>query len=166
MGMSVGGDKVPIAKLEGFDCFACGTNNPIGLKMSFYRQGDAVCSDLVLSPNHVGWQNIAHGGIISTLLDEVMSWTVLYFKKSFAVTRRMEVRYLRPVPVGVALTVRGKITADHKRQICRAGASLLDDQGKILARGEGEFALLDEKKLSVFPEDLKEKMLQLFESFS
>ena len=48
-------EKTPIPIIEGHDCFACGTNNPIGLKLDFYRQGSSVCSDVVLSRNHVGW---------------------------------------------------------------------------------------------------------------
>jgi hypothetical protein len=77
----MGEERIPLPRLEGYDCFGCGTNNPIGLRMTFYRQGDAVCSDVVLKRDHVGWQNMAHGGIISTLLDEVMAWTVIYLNR-------------------------------------------------------------------------------------
>ena len=53
-----------IPKLEGTHCFACGTDNPIGLNLSFYRQGDYICSDFTLGKNHEGWENMAHGGIV------------------------------------------------------------------------------------------------------
>ncbi len=157
--------KKPIPILEGHDCFACGTDNPIGLKLDFYRQGNSVCSDVVLSRNHVGWQNMAHGGIISTLLDEVMSWTVIYFKKAFSVTRRMHVRYLKPVPVGAELTAKGTITSDGKPRTCKAEAVLLDRQGNVLAKGEGEFAVLSGDKLTALPEDFKKQMRELFEKY-
>ncbi len=157
--------KKPIPILEDHDCFACGTNNPIGLKLGFYRQGNSVCSDVVLSGNHVGWQNMAHGGIISTLLDEVMSWTVIYFKRAFAVTRRMHVRYLKPVPVEVALTVKGTITSDGKARTCKTEAVLLDMEGNVLAKGEGDFAVLSGDKLTALPEDFKKQMFELFEKY-
>ena len=157
--------KIPIPILEGHDCFACGTNNPIGLKMSFYRQGDSICSDLVLSRNHVGWENMAHGGIVSTLLDEVMSWTVIYFKKSFSVTRRMQVRYLRPVPAEAPITAKGTITSDGNPRRCQAEAVLLDGEGTVLAKGQGEFALLSEDRLSDLPEDSRRQMRELFQKF-
>lgn len=157
--------KTPIPILEGHDCFACGTNNPIGLKLKFYRQDNCVCSDVTLSRNHVGWQTIAHGGIISTLLDEVMSWTVIYFKKCFSVTRRMQVKYLRPVPVDVPLIVRGMITSDEKQRTCQAEAMLLDSKENILAKGEGDFAILSADRLKGFPEDFKEQMMKLFEKY-
>ena len=157
--------KTPIPILEGHDCFACGTNNPIGLKLDFYRQGSSICSDVILSRNHVGWQNMAHGGIISTLLDEVMSWTVIYFKKAFSVTRQIQVRYLRPVPVEVPVTVKGTITSDSKAQSCQAEAILLDSKGKILAKGKGEFAILSDDKLTALPDKFKKQMLELFRMF-
>jgi len=158
-------DKKSIPILQRHDCFACGTNNPIGLKLDFYRRGDSVCSDVVLSRNHVGWQNMAHGGIISTLLDEVMSWTVIYFKKAFPVTRRMQVRYLRPVPVESELTVQGMLRSHSKANSCKAAAVLLDTEGNVLARGEGDFAVLSGDKLAVIPEDLKRQMLELFDKY-
>jgi acyl-coenzyme A thioesterase PaaI-like protein len=157
--------KTPIPILEGHDCFACGTNNPIGLKLDFYRQGDFVCSDLVLNPYHVGWQNMAHGGIISTLLDEIMSWTVIYFKKTIAVTRQIQVRYMRPVPVEKPLTVKGTISSEETARSCHAEASLLDSEGKVLAKGKGEFVVLSGDKLSSLPENFKNQMTELFKQY-
>ena len=157
--------KTSIPIPEGHNCFACGTNNPIGLKLDFYRQGNSVCSDVVLSRNHVGWQNMAHGGIISTLLDEVMSWTVIYFKKAFSVTRQIQVRYLRPVPVEVLLTVKGTITSDGTSRSCQAEAVLLNSKGNILAKGEGEFVLLSEDRLTALPDEFKDQMMDLFKKY-
>jgi acyl-coenzyme A thioesterase PaaI-like protein len=157
--------KTPIPILEGHDCFACGTNNPIGLKLDFYRQGSSICSDVVLSRNHVGWQNMAHGGIISTLLDEVMSWTVIYFKKAFSVTRQIQVRYLRPVPVEVPITVRGTIISEGMSRSCRAEAMLLDSKGNTLAKGEGEFVILSKDRLAALPDEFRKQMMDLFDKY-
>lgn len=157
--------RTPIPILEGHDCFACGTKNPIGLKLRFYRQDNYICSDVILTGHHVGWQNMAHGGIISTLLDEVMSWTVIYFKKCFSVTRRMQVRYLRPVPVEVPLTVKGMITSDEGQRRCQAEALLQDQRDNILAKGEADFAILSADRLKNFPENFKMQMMELFEKY-
>jgi acyl-coenzyme A thioesterase PaaI-like protein len=158
----MGEEKIPLPGLEGYDCFGCGTNNPIGLRMTFYRRGDAVCSDVVLKRDHVGWQNMAHGGIISTLLDEVMAWAVIYLKRSFSVTRRMTVRYKAPVPVNVPLTVQGSIAEECAARTCRTSGVLLDGDGKALATGEAEFALLGAERLTAIPEELKREMTELF----
>jgi acyl-coenzyme A thioesterase PaaI-like protein len=108
---------------------------------------------------------MAHGGIISTLLDEVMSWTVIYFKKAFSVTKQIQVRYLRPVPVEVPVTVQGAITSDKTSRSCRAEALLLDSKGNTLAKGEGEFVILGEDKLTALPDEFKKQMMNLFETY-
>jgi acyl-coenzyme A thioesterase PaaI-like protein len=157
--------KIPLPRLEGYHCFGCGTKNPIGLQMILYRQGDAICSDVVLNGHHVGWQHMAHGGIISTLLDEVMAWAVIYFKRAFSVTRKMTVRYRAPVPVDVPLTVRGAIAPESPAGTCRTAGVLLDREGKTLATGEAEFVLLSAERLTALPEDMKRDMFRLFERF-
>lgn len=158
-------ERVAIEKLEGHNCFACGTANPIGLNLQFYRSGDSVCSEITLGKYHEGWQNMAHGGIISTLLDEVMSWTIIYFKKVFFVTRKMEVKYVNPVLVGTPLTVRGMLMDESEPPKIRARAEIRNEKGRLLVKSTGEFIILPKEKLSSVPDDLKEEMLSLFEKF-
>lgn len=158
-------ERVAIEKPEGHYCFACGTANPIGLKLQFYRSGDAVCSDITLGKYHEGWENMAHGGIITTLLDEVMSWTVMYFRKSFFVTRRMQIKYVRPVLIGKPLTVRGRLVDKSESPKITARAEIRDSEGALLVRSLGEFLTISKEKLSIVPEGLKEEMRSLFERF-
>jgi acyl-coenzyme A thioesterase PaaI-like protein len=108
---------------------------------------------------------MAHGGIISTLLDEVMSWTVIYFKKVLAVTRRMEVRYLRPVPVETMLTAKGEIVSDDGGNSCKVEAFLLNSEGKRLAKSKGDFAILSNDKLLFMTDDFRRDMLELIRNF-
>jgi len=157
--------RVNIQKPQGHCCFACGTANPIGLNLQFYRLGDAVCSDITLGKNYEGWENVAHGGIVSTLLDEVMSWTIMYFKKNFLVTRKMEVKYIKPVLIGTPLVVKGEVMDDSEPPKIRARADIRDDEGHLLVRSIGEFVELPMEKLSSVPEGLKEEMLLLFNNF-
>ena len=107
--MAIEEQTVKIEKLEGHGCFACGTANPIGLNMEFYRNENVICSEITLGKQYEGWESMVHGGIVSTLLDEVMSWTVMYFKKSFLVTRKMNIKYIKPVPSETPLIVSGKL---------------------------------------------------------
>ena len=163
--MNLNKDRVPILKLQGHHCFACGTDNPIGLNMSFYRMKDAVCSDITLGKNHEGWENMAHGGIISTLLDEVMSWTALYFKRTFLVTRKMEIKYIKPVPLGIPLTARGKILDEPGNSRIEVRGEIVDAEGKLLVRSRGEFVMLAENQFSSVSKGLKQEMAALFEHF-
>ena len=157
--------KINIQKPQGYHCFACGTANPIGLNLQFYRLGDAVYSEIALEKNHEGWENMAHGGIVSTLLDEVMSWTIMYFKKTFLVTRKMEVKYIRPVLIGTPLVIKGEVMDDLSPPKVKARAEIRDDEGNLLVRSLGEFIELSMEKLSSVPEGLKAEMLSLFENF-
>lgn len=164
--MAVDEKRVDIPGLEGHHCFACGTTNPIGLKLKFYTMNDSVCADITLGKNHEGWQNMAHGGIISTLLDEVMAWTIMYFKRIFFVTRKMEIKYVRPVLIGVPLTVRGRMTKERKPPYIGAIADILDDENHILARATGEFVEIPKDKLDLVPDGLKQDMVDLYNKFS
>ncbi len=158
--------RIELPKPEGHHCFACGTANPIGLKLRFYRLGEKVCSDITLEKNHEGWENMAHGGIISTLLDETMSWTILYFRRAFFVTRRMELKYIRPVLVGAPLRVSGEILEPLSGERIAVRGEIRDRRGGLLVRSLGEFVLLPEERLSSVPDGLKKDMRTLFERFA
>lgn len=155
--------KVLIPKLDGHHCFACGTANPIGLNLQFYKFKDSVCADITLSKDFEGWEKIAHGGILSTMMDEIMSWTILYFKRVFFVTRKMEIKYIRPVIVGTPLTVKGTLTDDKSNErIIKVKAEILDDKENIMTRSTGEFVVLSDERLSAFTDSQKDEMFSLF----
>jgi acyl-CoA thioesterase FadM len=158
-------EKSAIPQLQGQTCFACGTANPIGLKLKFYRSGDAICTDIELDKNYEGWTSMAHGGIISTLLDETMSWAIIYFKRVLFVTRKMELKFIRPVLVEKPLTVRGRLLESKDDSRIRARADIVDNEGNMLARSTGEFVVVQEEKLSSVPEEMKKEMMALFEKF-
>ena len=156
-------ERIELPKPEGHGCFACGTANPIGLDLHFYRLNDTVCTDVTLGQYHEGWQNMAHGGIITTLLDEVMSWTIIFFKRVFFVTRRIDVKFSKPVPLGVPLTAKGRMANEQKSRKLEVVGELFDDQGRVLARSRGEFVILPREKLAPVSEELKNQMLSVME---
>jgi acyl-coenzyme A thioesterase PaaI-like protein len=157
-------DKKKIKKPEGFNCFACGTANPIGLNLEFYVTGNKVCSEITLGKYHVGWADITHGGIISTLLDEVMSWTILYFKRIFFVTRKMELKYIKPVATGVPLIVSGSLlTSEKNEKIIMVKGELRDKNNILYAKSRGEFIKIDEKDISPDFEGSKKEIFALID---
>jgi acyl-coenzyme A thioesterase PaaI-like protein len=158
-------ERIEIPKPPGYNCFACGTANPIGLNLCFFRSGNSVCSEITLGKYHGGWENIAHGGIISTILDEVMSWTILYFKRAFFLTRKMEVKYIKPVLVGTQLIIKGRLagTAGSDNRV-KVRAEMRDSDGNILAIGSGEFVLIGRDELAPVLEGSKKEIFKLIES--
>jgi uncharacterized protein (TIGR00369 family) len=157
--------RIDIPKLQGHHCFACGTDNPIGLNLQFYQIGEAVCTDIALDKVYEGWEGMVHGGIISTLIDEVMSWTIMYSKKVFLVTRNMNIKYVKPVMIGTPLRVKGRLVDDSEPPRIKASAEIRDHDGRLLVKGSGEFVAVPKEKLNAIPESFKEQMDSLFDRF-
>ena len=97
-------------------CFACGEKNPIGLKLEFRFEGDEYVTTFQVRPEYQGWAGIAHGGLVATVLDEVMA-RLLWEKQINAITGKLEVRYHKPVPIGDTLDIRGRITRQSSRGV-------------------------------------------------
>ena len=119
-------------------CFGCGQTNPIGLHLDFQRfpDGTVLCSTVV-SESYEGPPGYLHGGIIATLLDEAMS-KANRAQGVTAMTRRMQVEYLRPVPSGSPIRIEGTVTRSEGRKHWTA-AKIVDMKGTILAQAEGLF---------------------------
>ena len=82
-----------------------------------------------------------HGGIVSTLLDEIMA-RYIYAKGMTAVTARLEVRYVKPTPIGVPLLIKGRITKNKGRLYETAGTIELPD-GTVTAEGTAKVFVTD-----------------------
>jgi uncharacterized protein (TIGR00369 family) len=119
-------------------CFGCGQANPVGLHLEFLLAADqsVVCVPAV-PDTFEGPAGYLHGGIIATLLDETMSKAVR--ARGFtAMTRHMEVDYLRPVPSAATLRLEGRITRNEGRKHWTE-AKILDATGALLAHAKGVF---------------------------
>ena len=121
------------------NCFACGKNNPNGLRLSFAvdKEKQTVKTTFVASPTFQGWDGIVHGGILSTLLDEAMA-NLVYELGYQAVTALIEIRFKKPAPILEPLLVYGEVTEVTKRLI-RAKAHIAKEDGTILAVGTSTF---------------------------
>lgn len=118
-------------------CFACGKDNPIGLKLNFQQVGDHVQADFTPEANHQGYQGIMHGGLVTTLLDEAMA-KVLNLRGIHAVTATLEVKFRNPVPIGEPLRILGEMVEERPRR-CAIKASVQNAEGKVLAEANSIF---------------------------
>jgi uncharacterized protein (TIGR00369 family) len=119
-------------------CFGCGPANPTGLHLEFLLADDgSVVSLPVVADTFDGHPGYLHGGIIATLLDEAMSKAVRALGKP-AMTRKMEVDYLRPVPSGVPLRIEGRVVRSEPRKHW-AESRILNTEGTTLAQATGLF---------------------------
>jgi len=131
----------PMAHAAQNRCFGCGEANPIGLHLEFLLAEDhSVVCNTAVPDTFEGPVGYVHGGIIATLLDETMSKSVRA-RGITAMTRHMEIDYLRPVPSGAALRLEGRVVRDEGRKHWTE-AKILDSQGTTLATGKGLFIQL------------------------
>ncbi len=123
-------------------CFGCGLENRTGLRLHFFTDDDKnVVCHLRLAGRFAGPPGHAHGGIIAALLDEAMSKSNRA-REILAMTRHLEVEYLRPVPLGVPLT----LTAQHTGATGRrnhTGAQIRDASGQVLATARAVFVTVN-----------------------
>lgn len=119
-------------------CFGCGRANPAGLQLEFLLAEDHSVVCLPQIPDTFeGHPGYLHGGIIATLLDETMS-KAARARGFVAMTRHMEVDYLRPVPSLKPLRLEGRVTHNEGRKHW-AEAKILGADGTMLAHGKGLF---------------------------
>ncbi|MFZ5626791.1 MAG: PaaI family thioesterase [Bacillota bacterium] len=128
-------------------CFACGKQNPRGLHLEFTIEGEEYVTTFTPGPVHQGYPGIMHGGIICTLLDEVMG-RYLWKQGLTAPTAELRVRFRRPVPINEPLQVRGRVVNRRGRVIeMEASLILLRDQ-QVAATATGKFIQIKEGGLT------------------
>ncbi len=115
---------------EGF-CFGCGVNNPIGLKLKFVKDGDGIRTEYKPDKMMQGWPGLLHGGIVATLLDEVMS-NVAYATGKTCLTAEMNLRQRKPIDINETLVISAWITRHRSKIIETAGKICLKD-GTVVA---------------------------------
>jgi uncharacterized protein (TIGR00369 family) len=126
------------------DCFACGTLNEHGLKLELHAGAGRCWTELTLAQRFGGWAGIAHGGIVTTILDEVMAWALIEHDH-WGLTARMTVEFKRPVPIGSRIRGEGWVVEARRRVITAAG-QLLDADGAVLATSEGLYVAAPEAR--------------------
>ena len=123
-------------------CFACGEKNPVGLHLTFDFDGEKITTKKILPKEFQGYEGTAHGGILSTMLDETMCKFISakYHEKSL--TGRLEIRYKYPTPIEQEL----KITAweeNQRKNIISMRATVETQDGTITAEATAKFALVN-----------------------
>jgi uncharacterized protein (TIGR00369 family) len=119
------------------NCFVCGKGNSRGLQLELRNEGGKAEASFTADRSLEGYDGVVHGGIVSSLLDEVMVWSAFYTTGFHAVTAELSVRFVRPLRVGAACRVRGSVS-ENKGRIILTEANIEDASGAVLARAEGK----------------------------
>lgn len=124
------------------NCFACGQNNPIGLKLTFEYTENQAISYYTVSTNFQGYVGITHGGIIATLLDEAMAKVILH-QGMEAVTGEITIKYRQAVPTGKEIKLIGEIIQEKSRTVKTQGRIEFD--GKLCVEANATFVKIKKK---------------------
>jgi uncharacterized protein (TIGR00369 family) len=145
----------PFTRLEGYNCFGCSPDNPLGLHLVFTEEGDEIVSHWHPDKNFQGYFNILHGGIQATLMDEIASWTVYVKVKTAGFTSKAEIRYLKSVGMDQGpVTLRSRLK-QMRRNLADIEVQLFDKNNTLCAQGLLTFFTfpLDKSKESMYYPD-------------
>ena len=123
-------------------CFACGTLNEHGLHLDLHLEPGRSWVELALDDRFQGWDEIAHGGIVTTILDEVMAWA-LVAEDHWGLTARLSVEFKAPVRIGQAIRAEGWITRSRKRIVDTEARVVDATDGTLLATATGVYVAAD-----------------------
>ncbi|MFQ5827856.1 MAG: PaaI family thioesterase [Candidatus Methylomirabilia bacterium] len=121
------------------NCFGCGPNHEIGLRVRWFKTDQGVLSPIIIPKRFEGPPGVAHGGIVAGYLDEVLAGAAVRRGGRACFTGELTVRYVKPVPVETPLLGGGRLLRDHGKYLDVEG-SLQDYQSRAaLAEARGRF---------------------------
>ena len=127
------------------DCFGCGESNPIGLRLKYHSEGDRLLTEFMPGDDHQGWPGIVHGGIIASLLYEVME-NLPYYRGIKVMMRGMETKFRRPAHTGEIIVATSWLSKDDGREMSVLGA-LNERNGRVIAEGKADLVALREDQI-------------------
>ncbi len=130
----------PLSRTDARNCFVCGPDNPIGLKIEFHVEGDHCHGRFISRPEHVGFDGVTHGGIVFAVLDDAMAnWFFLQGARGY--TAKAEIRYRKEMPVGKDVEIRCEMLKRKGRLVQLSARIFAGDE--TYAESEASFMLED-----------------------
>jgi uncharacterized protein (TIGR00369 family) len=137
-------------------CLVCGRDNPHGLRLDLHVDigTGIVWTDFTPTEHHIGFEGIIHGGVLATVLDEVMVWAATWMGRRFCVCAEMTVRFLASAAVNQKLRVEAKVASD--RRVIQCEGKILNSTGETIALATGKYIRLPEDRNRAFLDTLVE----------
>jgi acyl-coenzyme A thioesterase PaaI-like protein len=136
---------VPRFEFAPHNCFACGSLNTSGMGLVLHVEPRRCWTELTLERRFEGWDGIAHGGILCTLLDEVMAWS-LVGEDNWGLTARLNVEFRKPVEIGRAIRAEGWITRSRRRLVDTTARIIDPVTNEEFATATGVYVAADEAR--------------------
>ena len=124
------------------NCFVCGPGNPIGLRIEFRMDDDLCRASFCPGKDYIGYENMVHGGIIYSALDDVMAnW--LFLQGATAYTAKCEIRYRQPVAVGTRVDLAGWLIKRKGSLALLEGTATRASDNEVVADAKASFMIVD-----------------------
>jgi acyl-coenzyme A thioesterase PaaI-like protein len=152
--------------LRTWNCFACGQDHPKGLRLRFTAPAqDRIRSEFTISNDHVGLGGVVHGGIVATVFDEAMVWTLYRWRYAPHVTAKMEQRFRAAITSETPLVAEAWIAEDRGRR--RMVEARITDAGgsAILAAASGVYVPAGPEALEDIDVEQRRELEEVFEFF-
>ncbi|HLP77814.1 MAG TPA: PaaI family thioesterase [Candidatus Paceibacterota bacterium] len=120
-------------------CFVCGESNSAGLNLRFKTDGKTVESRFTPTTQHIGFTDVVHGGILSTLLDEIMVWACAVATKRFAYCVELNVRFIKAARPGEEILATAELVENRRDRIFEAKGELRNAAGEVLSSATGKY---------------------------
>ena len=122
-------------------CYVCGSKNPAGLKLQFeHPEKGVLISSVIFTKEHQGFKDIVHGGMMATVLDEMMV-NLAWKEGKPAVTAELTVRLKKAAKIGQKIHLEGRIEREEGRAVY-ARSEAKDEHGEILAQATATCILI------------------------
>lgn len=156
----------PLPTSSNHGCFGCSQANSAGLQMKFFTHDASLFSRVEIPPHLCGWSNVAHGGVVSTILDETMSWAAMYLLKRVSLTQTLTVEFKKPVFVSTLMEAESSILDLKGRRDVIVQGILSDGDGEVCATSQGTFKTFSPevaRRLGIADDPMLEWYHSLFE---
>jgi acyl-coenzyme A thioesterase PaaI-like protein len=134
------------------NCLVCGRSNPHGLHLSLHVNPTTGIVTTTFTPtrDHIGFEGIIHGGILATVLDEVMVWAATWSGKRFCVCGELTTRFKQSAEIGRPITVTAGIDQARKKLITTTGEVRRASDNALLATATGKYVPLNDDQNRAF----------------
>jgi uncharacterized protein (TIGR00369 family) len=143
-------------------CFVCGLHNPVGLKLDLETDGHLVRTRFLAKAEYAGFRETLHGGIIATVLDEVMVWACGIQTKRFAYSVELNFRFLQPARSGEMLEAIGELVQNRRNRVFETRGELRNKSGHVLASSTGKYLPIKAAAMEDLRKDFVESSEGLF----
>jgi uncharacterized protein (TIGR00369 family) len=124
--------------------------------MKFYTNESSVYSEVTVPEHLCGWNQLVHGGVLSTILDEIMSWAAIYLLKRIPLTKSMTIDFKKPVYLNSSLKAEGKVLEIKGKHDAVLEGILYNTEGTVCTRSTANFAVFSPavaKRLGIADEE-------------